>query len=135
MAARRSSFSSTRAAAWAIVLANATSWVRSRRSPCTVRRKNTPAARPWTNTGSATAGAGGRPRVRGSGGGGVGARGAPAAGQAHDPGRAPERGCGREVAPLASQRGTLGADRGHHYAGGLVPRRVGAGGGGGVGRF
>src|SRR6266700_708847 len=55
MAARRSSFSSTRAAAWAIVLANATSCERSWGSPCTVRRKNTPAARPCTNTGSATA--------------------------------------------------------------------------------
>src|SRR6266571_939130 len=55
MAARRSSFSSTRAAACAIVFANPTSCDRSWGSPCTVRRKNTPAARPCTNTGSATA--------------------------------------------------------------------------------
>ena len=76
-----------------------------------------------------------RHRVLGSGLERVCDRVGPAVGHEHDHGRASEPGCGREVAHLVYQTGILGADREHHYVRRLVPRPVGAGGGGRVGRF
>src|SRR5204863_389483 len=130
MAARRSSFSSTRAAAWAIELANATSCEPSWGSPCTVRRNNTPAARPCTNTGSATADrtltsircSVQRPRLEGVR---HGVR--PAVCDQDDDRRAPEARGGRQIAHPLCQARLLGGDREDQKVGRLLFRPIGAG--------